>query len=234
MESNIGEVVKEIESKDLINIAAAYHENRKTGDNVLTHYLAAKLDIDEPDIEYLPIEGGMATGAYDRKNNTIELYYGSSQNLTKTGNFQHAKTLAHEMWHAFQYEKACIAYSNHSNYRVFTHREMEPETLARCYAFKGETNQSFLYAKNYLNYIEYSISQSGYANQLLEHEARAFSCWIDKAMRAVVEKKEEPSDNLVSEAIEEESLEAILATQQKTSLASRALHKIIGRSKNGR
>lgn len=87
-------------------------------------------------------------GAFNYQTNTLELNRNILDNPQQVVN-----TVAHEVRHGYQYERACI----------------------------GETRTDILYVINFLNYIEpelvegHYVNFNEYQNQLLEAEARAFA-----------------------------------------------------------
>lgn len=87
-------------------------------------------------------------GAFNYQTNTLELNRNILNNPKEVVN-----TVAHEVRHGYQYERACI----------------------------GETRTDILYAISFFDYIEpelvegYYVNFNEYQNQLLEAEARAFA-----------------------------------------------------------
>ena len=150
MESNIGEIVEKIDVEKMRGIFDLYYdEDRESGDKAMAEYLESVLGIDDgPEIVYVQQQEPGDLGVFLKEENKIELYtppLDSSQ--TDISGFTAGLTLAHELWHAYQYKKTK----------------------------EDTTNQAYLYIQNFSHYIHPTISYSEYANQLIEYEAKAFS-----------------------------------------------------------
>lgn len=114
----------------------------------LSTVIADELNLREnPKIEYFEADENQC-GFYNASNDTININKNTFDNPKEISN-----TVAHELWHAHQYERACI----------------------------GETYTDILYRYNFENYIEpiqidkKYVNFTEYQNQLLEAEARAFA-----------------------------------------------------------
>lgn len=116
--------------------------------NKFADLLGSQLDIqNRPAIVYYNSDP-CDCGCYDPDSNTI---YINQRNFDDPNEI--VDTVAHEMRHAYQYERA----------------------------LKLETYEDYLYAYNFVNYISPYMSENGYVNfvdyqdQLVEAEARAFA-----------------------------------------------------------
>ena len=170
MESNIGEIVEKIDVEKMRGIFDLYYdEDRESGDKAMAEYLESVLGIDDgPEIVYVQQRESRCLGSFLKEENKIKLYkielYTSPSSSSQTDilttealttGVNAGMTLAHELWHAYQYKKAK----------------------------EDTTNQAYLYNQNFSNYIHSTISYSKYANQLIEYEAEAFSqCLLEMVL----------------------------------------------------
>lgn len=133
-------------------------EDKKAVTLVFTGYLTAKLDIREmPEVIYKKMPESFY-GGYDYESNTMII----NDKLLDNPN-ELADTIAHEMRHAYQHERAKI----------------------------GETYQDALYEYNFENYVSAERDMDGnwlyineYEDQLVEVEAREFAERITDVMEA--------------------------------------------------
>ena len=110
--------------------------------------LCEKLGIEYEPTIFLFEDDKNHCGAFNHQTNTLELNRNILDNPQQVVN-----TVAHEVRHGYQYERACI----------------------------GETRTDILYAINFLNYVKpvqidgKYVNFNEYQNQLIEAEARAFA-----------------------------------------------------------
>ena len=110
--------------------------------------LCEKLGIEYKPTIFLFEDDKNHCGAFNHQTNTLELNRNILDNPQQVVN-----TVAHEVRHGYQYERACI----------------------------GETRTDILYAINFLNYVKPTqidgkyVNFNEYQNQLIEAEARAFA-----------------------------------------------------------
>ncbi len=120
-------------------------------------FISEKIELNNaPDVAIYHGENKSHYGGYDVNSNTILLNDSRLDTPQQT-----VKTIAHELWHAHQYE--CAA---------------EPKSF-----------RHLLYRDNFSNYIEPHYNYDLYRSQLVEVEARAFSAKIIESVKNVVERR---------------------------------------------
>ena len=111
--------------------------------NDLAQYIIDVTGLENPPkIEFYNNDKEGDYGGFDRLNNTLSI----NEHMLYQ-NDEAADTVAHELWHALQYQRA-------SN---------------------PQTRQDLMYAENFSNYISPSEDFEAYQSQILESEARAFA-----------------------------------------------------------
>ncbi len=109
-------------------------------------FVAEKVGLKEmPTVEIYPAENNGEYGSYCRDDNTVRLNENTLESPQQTFN-----TIAHELWHAHQWDCACEP----KNYR------------------------DIMYHYNLTNYISPELNFDLYKNQLVESEARAFAEYL--------------------------------------------------------
>ena len=118
-------------------------EEQKESMNDLAQYIIDVTGLENPPkIEFYNNDKEGDYGGFDRLNNTLSI----NEHMLYQ-NDEAADTVAHELWHALQYQRA-------SN---------------------PQTRQDLMYAENFSNYISPSEDFEAYQSQILESEARAFA-----------------------------------------------------------
>ena len=118
-------------------------DEQKASMEKLADYVTDVVGLDNPpQIEYYNNEQNGDYGGFDPATNTLRVNEYMLYNSEEA-----ADTVAHELWHAYQQERA-----------------MNPQTA-----------RDYQYQYNFENYIPASLDQEGYQNQLIEAEARAFA-----------------------------------------------------------
>lgn len=118
-------------------------EEQKESMNDLAQYIIDVTGLENPPkIEFYNNDKEGDYGGFDRLNNTLSI----NEHMLYQ-NDEAADTVAHELWHALQYQRA-------SN---------------------PKTRQDLMYAENFSNYISPSEDFEAYQSQILESEARAFA-----------------------------------------------------------
>lgn len=145
----IKDKVRGMDSQCLQTILRAYTNNRQEGDSYMLEYLGNYLGFDKLHFGYLPAivykekgHGNAHYGSYIRRGDQIVLYgdHGTIENID---------TLAHEMWHAYQYQIA------EDSQNIF--------------------DKGYEYKFNFDFYIEPEQDYYGYSHQCVEREARFFA-----------------------------------------------------------
>lgn len=118
-------------------------DDKKAAMDDLANYVRDSIDFkSQPAIEYYNNAVDGDYGGYDPMSNTLHV----NEHMLHDSN-EAADTIAHELWHAYQYERS----NNPQNSR------------------------DFQYQYNFDNYISADLGQEAYENQLVEAEARGFA-----------------------------------------------------------
>ena len=118
-------------------------EEQKDKMEELADYVSEVTGLENPPtIEYYYNESDTDYGGFDSSTNTLQI---NEYKLYE--NDEAADTIAHELWHAMQYERAC----------------------------NPSTKTDRMYAANFRDYIRPEDDFVGYQSQLIESEARAFA-----------------------------------------------------------
>ena len=118
-------------------------EEQKESMNDLAQYIIDVTGLENPPkIEFYNNDKEGDYGGFDRLNNTLSI----NEHMLYQ-NDEAADTVAHELWHALQYQRAT----------------------------NPQTRQDLMYAENFSNYISPSEDFEAYQSQILESEARAFA-----------------------------------------------------------
>lgn len=129
-------------------------EQRKGCISSLADYVVSDLQLDNPPrINYYyrePSNGSISYGFYNSRDNTININTYTMGNAIET-----ADTVAHEMRHAWQRERAA----------------------------NPVTDEDRAFAHNFRNYIQYEIDPARYRNQPVERDARQYALNLTSLIR---------------------------------------------------
>lgn len=118
-------------------------EEQKTSMEELADYVAGIIGLNhQPPIEYYYSEVNGDYGGYDHETNTLKI-----NEYMLHDSKEAADTIAHELWHTYQYERAD----------------------------NPQSARDYQYQYNFENYIPPELGQELYENQLVEAEARLFA-----------------------------------------------------------
>jgi len=150
---NIERLDSSLESFTAENWEQLSLDERKEKMNDLADYIIDVTGLENPPrIEFYnnPQEGDY--GGFDRMSNTLSI-----NEYMLYQNDEAADTVAHELWHALQYQRA-------SN---------------------PKTKLDYMYQENFIDYIRSEDDFEGYQSQILESEARAFAQQIKDRLHSI-------------------------------------------------